>query len=178
MNYKIIKRIVLTAAVATASTCLMNTGAVAGMFMKVSDIKGDTVDKTHQGQIDITSFQWGLGRAVSTDGQSSGCASISEATVTKSLDSATPRLISNALLGKVSNTIEIAWSVDGTTGDYLKLIMTNAQFSGYSVSSGGDKPSETLSIHFENMRGEYRPIDKKGNLGSPITWDVKYDQCR
>ena len=91
------------------------------------------------------------------------------------LDSATPALISSSIVGQTFPSIEIAWTKVGAERSvtYLKLRMTNAQFNSYSNSSGGDRPNESLSLHFDSMVGEYIPVDPSGGKpGAPIKWTV------
>lgn len=43
--------------------------------------------------------------------------------------------------------------VDDTTGDvYIRAILSNAQLFGYSQSSGGDRPTESLSFTFQKIQ--------------------------
>jgi type VI secretion system secreted protein Hcp len=41
---------------------------------------------------------------------------------------------------------------------YLTFTLTNTMISGFSVSSGGDRPSESLSLNFSKI--EYKNIPR------------------
>jgi type VI secretion system secreted protein Hcp len=119
-----------------------------------------------------------MGRGISSGGEAS-CPSISEVTITKQLDSATPKIIGDFIMGQVYEEVVVSWNLSSGAGDYLKVTMGEAQLSGYSTSSGGDRPSENLSIHFATMKGEYRTIEKDGKLSSTsIKWDLNDKTCR
>ena len=51
--------------------------------------------------------------------------------------------------------------------------LTNALISGYSLSSGGDRPSESISINFTKIEYKHIPYDDKNKAGTPVT--VSYD---
>jgi len=46
--------------------------------------------------------------------------------------------------------------------------------SGYSVSSGGDKPTESISLNFTKIEYQYIPMGQKNDGKSPMKtgWDI------
>jgi type VI secretion system secreted protein Hcp len=44
---------------------------------------------------------------------------------------------------------------------------------GYSVSSGGDRPSESISMNFTKIEYKYTPFDDQHKAGTPVP--VTYD---
>ena len=49
------------------------------------------------------------------------------------------------------------------------VTVVSFQLSG---SDGSALPTESVSLHFESMQGEYRRQKPDGTLEPPITWDI------
>ena len=62
----------------------------------------------------------------------------------------------------------------GSPGNtYVEYTLTNSLISGYSVSTGGDRPSELISINFTKIEYKHIPYDGANKAGTPVT--VSYD---
>jgi type VI secretion system secreted protein Hcp len=150
------------------------------IFLKYGDIKGEVSASTHKDWIEVQSFQWGVGRGISSgvggaSKREASAPSVSEITVTKSFDVSSPLLMKEALGGKA-----VVVKFDMTQTDnkgahiaYQKYVLTDCLVSGYSISSGGDRPSESLSLNFTKIDSEYLKIDDK--FASTTTGHVIYD---
>lgn len=138
-------------------------------------IKGEVTAEGHKDWIDLGSFQWGVGRGIgaptgSTKDRESSAPSVSEITVSKSLDSASVLLLQEALTGKaVTVEIDFVKTGEGQLETYLKFTLTNTLISGYSMSSGGDRPSESLSLNFTKIEMKEMGSDEKGEGGQPAS---------
>jgi type VI secretion system secreted protein Hcp len=150
------------------------------IFVKYGDIKGEVTSVSHKDWIEVQSFQWGVGRGISSgvgggSKREATAPSVSEITMTKTMDVASPLLLKEAIGGKaVTVKIELT-QTDGAGKHvaYQKYILTNTLISGYSVSSGGDRPSESFSLNFTKFDSEYLNIDDK--FASKSTGHVIYD---
>lgn len=144
--------------------------------------KGESEATGHEGSagwIEIGSVQFGIGRGISTpvgmgSKREASAPNVSEVTITKVMDSTSPLLFQEGLIGKAT-TAKIDLVQTGTTKleTYLEITMTNAMISGYSVSSGGDRPSESISLNFTKIEYKYTPYDDAGKVGTPVP--VTYD---
>ena len=128
------------------------------VFMNVFGVKGDVQAAGFTEAVLLHSFQWNVRRAIgspksSAKDRESGAASVSEITVTKENDDASTGLLRLALWGKAKK-VQIHFT---RTGDnqklevYLKYELENVLFSGYSTTSDGDRPTETLSLNFTKI---------------------------
>lgn len=145
-------------------------------------INGDVTTQGFAQQIEINSFQWGVGRGIGSPTGSSGnreasTPSVSEITVTKNLDNASGNLLKEALGSGGKATLVISFvRTDGTTGAdvYMEITLSDTMISGYSLSSGGDKPSESLSFNFVKIEVKFTPMKADGSKGSPfpVTYDL------
>jgi len=131
------------------------------------------------GLIAINSIQWGTGRGISsaTGGTRTVSApSFSEVTITKMMDSASPTLALLSANGTGTATCVLTIQ-DHDTGNVLyTLTLNHVYISGYSVSTGGGVPSESLSLNYTQITWVYQALDGSGNpLGkaSPtLGWDL------
>lgn len=152
------------------------------IFLKYGELKGEVTASTHKEWIEVHSFQWGVGRGISSgvggaSKREASAPSVSEITITKSFDAASPLMMKEALGGKAV-TVKFDMTQTDNGGKhiaYQKYILTNCLISGYSISTGGDRPSESLSLNFTKIDSEYLKIDDK--FASATTGHVIYDMA-
>lgn len=144
------------------------------IYLKYGDIKGKVTTAGHEDWIELDSLQWGVGRSISSQIGSSrdreaSKPSISEVSATKLMDESSPLLFSEACVGK-GTSVQIALCTTGTDSieEYMTYELEDCMISGYSVSSGGDRPSESLSLSFTKMEMKFIPYDDQGKAQSPI----------
>ena len=150
------------------------------IYMQVEGVKGDVEEAGHKDWIECNSFQWGVGRGIgspksSASDRESSEASVSEITVSKSNDESSTELLRQALWGK-GKKVEVHFTRTGDNKEqipYLKYELENVLFSGLSLSSGGDRPTESLSLNFTKFT--FHNLDSKNTNedGSPDR--VNYD---
>jgi len=147
--------------------------------MKWDGIDGAVTTQGFEKWIELNSFQWGVGRAIGTAARGAATReatepNISEVVVTKRLDKSSTKLFQDAVAGDLSSTVKLKFTT--TTKDkvdtFLAYELTNCGVSGYSISSGGDAPQESLSLNFTKIMFTYTERDAKVG-GSPDT--VGYD---
>lgn len=149
------------------------------VYMKFAAINGAVTTEGFSKWIELDSFHWGVGRAIGTAARGSlsrehSEVSISEITVTKRMDASSPKLLLDALAGKLDNKVDIKMTTTtkGKVETFLTLKLEDTGISGYSVSSGGDMPVESLSLNFTKI-SETFTAHEPGITGSPET--VGYD---
>lgn len=143
-------------------------------------IKGDVTEASHKDWIELNSFQWGVGRGISSPtgasaDRESSAPSISEITVSKAQDKSTPKLLNEALQGEGKTVIIDFCKTDkGQLVVYLTYTLTNTMISGFSTTAGGDRPSESLSLNFTKVEFKSVPGGAEGKLASPesVTYDL------
>ncbi len=149
------------------------------IYLKFEGIDGEATHDKHQKWIDIGSLQFGVGRGISTPSGSTANReasepSISEVVVTKQLDNSSSKLFTESCTGAAGKLVEIHLVSTGSPGNtYVEYKLHNALISGYSVSSGGDRPSESISINFTKIEYKHIPYDQANKAGTPVT--VSYD---
>jgi type VI secretion system secreted protein Hcp len=145
------------------------------IYMNYDDkkIKGDVSADAYKDWIEVNSFQWGVGRGISTpvgkdSDRESSAPSVSEITLTKIQDAGTIELLEAALHGEgVKVIIDFVKTDNKKLETYLSYTLEDVLISGYSVSSGGDRPSESLSLNFTKIECKYTPMKSKNETGDP-----------
>ena len=92
--------------------------------------------------------------------------------VTKRLDKASTKLFMDAVAGDLSATVKFKFTT--TTKDkvdtFLAYELTNCGLSGYSMSSGGDAPTESLSLNFTKVMFTYTGRDSEDRRLAGYGW--------
>jgi type VI secretion system secreted protein Hcp len=150
-----------------------------GIYMDFDGIKGEATQEDHKQWIDILSLSWGAGRSVST---TAGSASnreasephLSDVQIVKLFDDSSTDLFVNACTGNEGKTVKIELTTTGSPSKtYCTYTLSNALISSYSVSSSGDRPTESVGISFTKLEFKFTPYDDKNKpLGSKT---VSYD---
>jgi type VI secretion system secreted protein Hcp len=149
------------------------------IYVQYASLKGDVTESTHVGWIEVNSFQWGVGRGISspTGGSSdreASAPSVREIVVTKPLDVASNPLLNESLQGEGQDvTIDFTKTDKGQLSVFLSYVLNNTMISGYSLSSGGDRPQESLSFNFTKVAQTATTLTADNAEGSPST--VTYD---
>ena len=151
------------------------------IYMKFGAVVGQVTTEGFKDWIELTSFQYGVGRGVTSGAggaQREGSApSISEITVSKVYDKASPGLYQDALAGTFNTKVEIKMTTTtkNKVDTYLAWELTDCGVSGYSASSGGDNPSESISLNFTKVMVTPSPLDTAGTpvKGAVVTYDLQ-----
>ena len=145
------------------------------IYMNWDGVHGDVTTQGFEKWIELTSFQWGVGRGIGSamSGQASresSIPSVSEIVVTKRMDGSSPGLWTDSVAGQLNTTVKIAFTTtsQGATTQFLNYELTNTGLSGYSLSSGGDMPTESLSLNFTKVVWKFTGTDPSVS-GTPVT---------
>ena len=150
------------------------------IYMKFGSVNGDVVTDGYAKWIELGSLQFGAGRAISSPMGSAArreasAPSLSEVTVTKEFDMTSNPMFEASTQGTKGTKAEIAVTRSGTgtnSGkqvELLRLTLEESLISGYSMSSGGDRPSESISLNYTKIQMKYTPMKEDGTTGDPVT---------
>lgn len=150
------------------------------VFMKFGDKKGDVDTAQYKGWIMCHSFQFGSGRGINSATASGGNrqgshASVSEVTISKSLDPASLPLWRDSLDGKLATQVDFSFTrADQDNSEYLHVTLWDTGVSGWSMSSGGDRPSESVSLNFAKieLKDITQSVDGSAASNSSVTYDL------
>lgn len=150
------------------------------IYMKFGSVVGQVTTDGFKDWIELHSFNFGIGRGVTSGAggarRESSNPSISEIAVTKLNDASSSKLYEDAVAGSFDSKVEI--KMTSTTKNKVDTFMTyeleNCGLSGFSVSSGGENPSEALSLNFTKITITPSPLDDKGvpKKGDVVSYDL------
>jgi type VI secretion system secreted protein Hcp len=150
------------------------------VFVKYGSLNGEATATGYEKWLECNSFQWGVGRGISAgvggaSKREATAPSVSEITMTKTMDAFSPLLLKESIGGDAKEVkIHLTQTDnDGKHVAYQKYILHNTLVSGYSLSSGGDRPSESFSLNFTKFDSEYIKVDDK--FKTETTGHVIYD---
>jgi type VI secretion system secreted protein Hcp len=152
------------------------------IFMKFGAKTGDVDTTQYKNWIAVQSFQFGSGRGISSatgSGQNrqGSHASVSEVTISKQLDPASLHLWRDSLDGKLNTSVEFSFTrADQDNSEYLHVTLSDTGVSGFSLSSGGDRPSESISLNFAKIEFKDIKVGEDGVTATPLA--VNYDLAK
>jgi type VI secretion system secreted protein Hcp len=108
--------------------------------------------------------------------QSPSVPSFSEVLATKDTDASSWQLLQQAYQGKgVTVVIDfVRPDGGGNAVVYLEVTLTNCMISGRTLSSGGDAPSESVSLSYTAVQYQYTSTNADGTMSSTPN-NVGYD---
>jgi type VI secretion system secreted protein Hcp len=149
-------------------------------FLKLGTVKGESVVKGFEDQIQILSWSWGMSQSGTThmaSGGGAGKVNVGDINVTHYVDAASPGLIQACCKGTHFDTATITMrKAGGTALEYVTITLTDIIISSVSVSGSGgeDLLTESVALNFGKFKFSYQPQDNKGaKKGGAI--DVTYD---
>jgi len=150
------------------------------IYLNYDNIPGDVTSQGHEQWVECNSFQWGVGRGMGSPtgtqkDRESSTPSISEIVITKPYDAATSKLFHESVAGTLDKTVKLEFTTTtaNQTTTYLYYELTNTGISGWSQSSGGDSPMESISLNFTKVMMKVVPMDPDVQ-GTPdaVTYDL------
>jgi type VI secretion system secreted protein Hcp len=148
-------------------------------FLKM-ELKGESVVKGHEEEIQVLAWSWGMSQAGTTHqgtGGGAGKVNVQDMVITKYVDSASPTLALSCCNGKHFDEVVLTVRKAGEKPlDYFTITLSEVIVT--SVSTGGSKGeeqiTESVSLNFAKFKETYQPQDNKGGKkGGAI--EVEYD---
>jgi type VI secretion system secreted protein Hcp len=146
--------------------------ANTNIYLKLGDLKGESLDKEHDQWIEVESFSWGVDNPASFSigqGGQSTQAHISSINVAKYCDASSVTLFKASTTGQHIPTGTIhCLKLDGQDRKkYLIIELEDIVVSGLQWSGSGSESGlhEHLSLAFARFRQTYNLQTDKGDLG-------------
>ena len=150
------------------------------MFIKIGDLKGESVDKKHKEDIDVLAWSWGVSNSGSAHvggGAGTGKANVQDLSFTKYIDKCTPDLLLASCNGKHYDKATLVVRKAGETPlEYLTVTMTEVIVTSVSTggSGGEDRLTENVTLNFAEVKVDYIEQTKGGGTGAKpsMNWKI------
>ena len=154
------------------------------MFIKVGDITGESVDKTHAGKIDVLAWSWGMNNSGTTHqggGGGSGKVNVQDLSFTKYIDASSNALLKACCEGKHYDEANlIVRKAGGTPIEYVTIKMEEVMVTAVSTggSGGEDRLTENVTLNFAKFMFKYQPSWSTSRLFSSDLHSLWYRSWR
>jgi len=151
------------------------------VFLDMDGVDGESADDRHHGEIEVLSWSFGVSNSgtahMGGGGAGAGKASISDLSVTKLVDIASPALLQAAATGKRLKTATISARKAGEgQRDFLIITMREVMVTSCALagSGEGDAPTEAVTLSFGKVQLTYTAQAPDGSAGPTTSfgWDV------
>jgi type VI secretion system secreted protein Hcp len=153
----------------------------ADIFAKIGDIKGESLDDKHKGEIELLSWSWGISQTGSMaygSGGGTGKAAFADFSITHNIDKASPNLMKACATGEhIKEATITARKAGKGQQEFLIFKMNDLIITGVHPSGhGGDGGLvETVTLQGSKIDLEYKPQKPDGTLdaGVKFGYDIK-----
>ncbi|SAL32984.1 Hcp1 family type VI secretion system effector [Caballeronia turbans] len=151
------------------------------MFLKLGDIKGESLAVGHTDEIEVLSWSWGCSQTGTTHtgtGGGTGTASVQDLSISKYIDKSSPTIVQSCCQGvhMPEAVLTLRKAGGNEPVEYLKITLKEVLISSHSVGSGGgDQVAENITLNFAEFNMEYQPQDNNGaKKGGVVTgkWNI------
>jgi len=149
------------------------------VFLKLGDIKGESKDSKHAGEIDVLSWSWGLsqtGTMAHGGGGGAGKANFSDLNFMHALDKASPVLMTKCATGEhIKEATLVSRKAGKGQQEYLIIKMNDILITSVQPSGSSEHPMESFSMQASKVNLEYKPQKADGSLdaGLHFKYDIK-----
>jgi len=147
------------------------------IFAKIGDIKGESLDDKHKGEIEVLSWSWGVTNAGATPtggARAAAKASFHDLSFTHKIDKASPVLMNGCATGQHLKEATITRRKAGKgKQEFLVIKMNDVLITAVTSDSNEGGNLETVTLAFAKVDLEYRPQKADGSLEAGIHF--KYD---
>src|SRR5262245_10140609 len=136
-------------------------------FLKLGDLKGESVVKGFEDHIQVLAWSWGLSQTGTTHsgtGGGAGKVNVQDLSFTHFLDTSSPRLIEACCKGKHYDKATLVMrKAGGDPLNYLTIKLADIIVTSVSggASGGEDQQTENVTLNFASFEISYQAQDNK-----------------
>jgi type VI secretion system secreted protein Hcp len=153
------------------------------MFLKLGDIKGESQDIKHKGEIDVVSWSWGATQTGSRhlgSGGGAGKVAVQDIHIVKRVESSSPNVLIACCAGSHIKEATITVRKAGEKPlEFLKMKLEDVLVSSVAWAGHGadEQLTENLSLNFAKIMFDYTPQKADGTGDATITagWNVAHN---
>lgn len=144
----------------------------ANTYLDYEGVAGEATASQYKDMITVLSMDFNVHREISSytgtamDREASATR-LGDITITKLQDNASPDLFREATIGKGKKATFYITKQGDEIEEIMKIELTDAMISNYSLSVQGDRPTETVTISYTELTMTASPSDDKNNITQP-----------
>jgi type VI secretion system secreted protein Hcp len=147
--------------------------AASDTFAKIGDIKGESTDDKHPGEIEVLAWSWGVNGPIAGDKKNAGAPACGEPlSLEKFVDTASPPLVNGATLNTTFPSARLTVRKAGKEQiEFLVLNLAGVTVKGL-VNGGPDATGamkERVTLAYASATFTYTPQKVDGSAGTPIS---------
>jgi len=152
------------------------------VFLKLGDIKGESKDAAHKGEIDVLSWSWGISQTGTMGfggGGGAGKANFNDLSIMHAVDKASPVIMQKCATGEhIKEATLVSRKAGKGQQEYLIIKMSDILVTSVQPSGSSEHPMESFSLNFAKIDFEYKPQKDDGSLdaGVHFKYDVKQNK--
>jgi type VI secretion system secreted protein Hcp len=142
-------------------------------FLNITGIQGEAIASGHSNEIVVLSFSAGVHKpiTINSGGVTTGTTTFDNLTILKAIDKASPSLYLACAQGThISQVVLTLRSQTGGQVEFYKITLTDVFVTSVQTSgssSGGERPTETVTLAFQQIQWTYQQVDGNGNSVGP-----------
>ncbi|MCH8498313.1 MAG: type VI secretion system tube protein Hcp [Marinobacter sp.] len=147
----------------------------ANTYLDYEGIKGEATAEQYKDMVTVLSMDFNVHREISSytgtamDREASATR-LGDITITKLQDKSSPDFFKEATIGKGKKATFYITKQGEKIEEIMKIELTDAMVSSYSVSVSGDRPAEAITISYTEMTMTVTPTDDKNNVTAPLVY--------
>lgn len=140
--------------------------AIADMFLKIPNVKGEARDADHKDEIELVAWSWGAQSDVHGTGSQRTMDSLD---IVKRADSASTALLTCLSERKVTTARLVVRKAGKTPAEYFMLDLEKVRVVSLKLATEDAELNERISLAFERITVTYRQQAADGSLGGAMT---------
>ncbi|VWD46548.1 type VI secretion system effector [Burkholderia lata] len=146
------------------------------IFLKLTDIRGESQDAFHLDEIDVLAWDWSADQSSTTC--TGGKCTTNDLTIEHYVDRASPILMLHCLKGNhIENAVLVMRKAGGIPLEYLKITMDRVLITRINSVANLNmvRPREEVQLSFASIRQEYVVQNAQGGNGGTVAagYDIK-----
>ena len=152
----------------------------ADIFAKIGDIKGESTDDKHKGEVEVLSYSWGVTHPAPPSGGGGGGTgkpTFQDLVIVHNIDKASPQLLKACATGEHIKEATITFRKAGKgQQEFLIIKMNDVIITGVAQgATGSETGSETVNLEFAKVDWQFKAQKQDGTLEPAIhfKFDIK-----
>jgi type VI secretion system secreted protein Hcp len=151
-------------------------------FLKITNVKGESTDEKHKGEIELESWSFGGTNAASFSsggGGGAGKVSLQDFHFVKKTDKSSVKLFVAMSTGEhLPSAVLTCRKAGKEQQEFLIITLTDTMVSSYQTGGSAGSaiiPSEQVSLGYSKIEVKYKEQKPDGSLGGEVVggWDLK-----